>query len=251
MSGRCGWHELPWHPRVRTVAGGPDWVAVDKGAGVLSHPNRAGRDPQALLRAAWEPDWQGYRWGPGEAESLILCHRLDRPTSGVLLLARGRRAERIREAFENGEVRKEYRAVGVGRPERREFRWREQLRRVKTREGDLRVQVVRGGGQEAVTEGRELAFRRHPLPLTLLSLRPLTGRTHQLRVQASRHRVPLLGDRLYGDFGANKRFRERREGAGDRLYLHAYRLECPVGGELLRAEAALPEPFLALFPDPE
>lgn len=250
MSADSGWEHLPWHPRVRVVAGGPDWVAVDKGAGVLSHPNRPGRDPQALLRARWEPDPQAYRWGVGEAESLVLCHRLDRPTSGVLLLARGSRAGLLQEAFAGGSVRKEYRAVAVGRPERREFRWRDRLRRGKTREGELRVQVVGSGGQEALTEGRELAFRRHPLPLTLLALEPVTGRTHQLRVQAARHRLPLLGDRLYGDFGANKRFRGGSRGEGDRLYLHAHRISCPAGDQLLRAEAPLPAPFLALFPDP-
>ncbi|MFP4493665.1 MAG: RluA family pseudouridine synthase [Puniceicoccaceae bacterium] len=237
------WKSLPWHPKVRVLDSDDEWVAVEKPAGVLSHPNGPGDRGRCLLRAPWEKRTESYRPGEGPDGGIGLCHRLDGPTSGVILLAAGEGVGRLRRAFEDGRIRKRYWAVVVGRPEQRRFLWRDRL--VKEKEGGkVRVRVG-SSGREAETRGEEKDFRRDPLPLALLLLEPGTGRTHQLRVQAARHGLPILGDRNYGDFGANRVFRSRF--STRRLFLHAWDLRWTWKGREARVAAEVPGEFVSLF----
>jgi tRNA pseudouridine65 synthase len=154
-------------------------------------------------------------------------HRLDRATSGALLLALDAgTARRLQEQFESGGVEKRYLAL---------------VRGIPPEEGVIDHPVPRGPGGErvdAVTEFRRLAtFERY----ALVEARPRTGRFHQIRRHFKHLSHPLIGDVRYGKGEHNRLFRERF--GLHRLALHALELafEHPETGERLRIAAPIPE----------
>jgi 23S rRNA pseudouridine955/2504/2580 synthase len=188
------------HRSVRPVhCDGNGLCAVDKAAGVLSHPNETEISRSALLRAPYDLRQRAYRLPEG---CLFLLNRLDVATEGILLLALDAAvAEAVREGFAGGQVQKTYHALVVGAVSRREH-WYDRLRR---RSEGGRLEVRLGGSVRAETEVIPLEVISSFLgPLTLLQLSPLTGKTHQLRVQCAARHFPILGDELYGDFALNR-----------------------------------------------
>lgn len=171
-----------------------------------------------------------------QARFLELAHRLDRDTSGLLIVAKKRAAlVELHRMLREGEVDKRYAAVVKGRWIGGERELRERLHKYVTAGGERRV-AVHHGGLEAATRARPLAVAED---FSLLELRLLTGRTHQIRVHLAHAGHPVLGDDKYGDFALNRLL--AREGVR-RLMLHARRLELahPVTRERLRLESPLP-----------
>src|SRR5229473_3119366 len=168
---------------------------------------------------------------------LELAHRLDRETSGLLILAKKRSAlTALHAALRGGKVRKCYLALVKGR-------WRDDKRRVDlplkkylTKSGERRVSVDREGRESQTVFRRERAFR----DCTLLSAELLTGRTHQIRVHLAHLGFPVAGDDKYGDFELNRGLAKR---GLRRMFLHAGGLEFahPLSGEALKLHAPLPE----------
>ncbi|MBC2604108.1 RluA family pseudouridine synthase [Puniceicoccus vermicola] len=239
------WKKLPWMKGVEVLISGEDWVAVNKPAGVLSHPNGPKDADRAVLSLPWSDETEVFGAPDGDFPEIRLCHRLDGPTSGILLLALADQADWFIKAFEEGRIHKTYRAVVAGRPRSRTFVWKDRLVR-GNEEGKLRVRVG-GNGMRAETAGSEVGFRRDGIPLSLLKLEPGTGRTHQIRVQAAKHGLPIIGDRNYGDFGANRAF--RRKHSTQRLFLHATELSWRREGRKIRVVSTPPEEFSELFPN--
>jgi 23S rRNA pseudouridine955/2504/2580 synthase len=182
-----------------------------------------------------------------EAKFLELVHRLDRDTSGVMLLARKRAAlVSLHAQLRDGAVDKHYAVLVRGR-------WRDELRRVRlalhkfaTKDGERRVRVDDATGQEAETIFRRVeTWPRHDPPLALLDAELRTGRTHQIRVHLTHLGFPLAGDDKYGDFAWN---RELGKQGLRRMFLHAKEIafDHPQTGERVRFESPLP-PDLARF----
>jgi 23S rRNA pseudouridine955/2504/2580 synthase len=183
-----------------------------------------------------------------------LVHRLDRDTSGVLVVARTPGvAAKLAAAFRGRTVEKVYWAVVVGRPVPVEGRVDLALKRITGQpEGARRVAVAEPGDADranAITEYRTLdhAGRR----LAWLELRPLTGRTHQLRVHCAALGAPILGDVAYGTPRSEPegpRNSALIEGLSERLHLHARQISLPhpAGGTLV-VEADLPAHMQATF----
>jgi 23S rRNA pseudouridine955/2504/2580 synthase len=182
-----------------------------------------------------------------QAKFLELVHRLDRDTSGVLLVAKKRAALlALHAALREGRVDKRYLVLVRGK-------WRDAKRQVDlpltrfvTGGGERRVRVERTGGQLA----RTVFYRRETWPdaspsLSLLEAELHTGRTHQIRVHLTHLGFPLAGDDKYGDFAWNKAL--GRQGL-KRMFLHAWRLGLshPVEPREMVFEAPLP-PDLANF----
>ena len=169
-----------------------------------------------------------------------LVHRLDKDTSGLLLIARtGQAARRLAESFRDRETEKLYWAIVVGVPPKKEGMIDLPLaKRPGARDREL-MQVDEENGQKAITHFREIdrAGRR----AAILALWPRTGRTHQLRVHCAEMGCPILGDRKYG--GEEALLAAVAEGR--RLHLHARRLALPhpSGKGELKAEAELPPHF--------
>jgi 23S rRNA pseudouridine1911/1915/1917 synthase len=200
-----------------------DLIAVDKPAGLLSEPARAPGAANLL-------DLASARFGP-----LTLFHRLDRDTSGVVLLTLGGPVNRYLDgAFKAGAVRKEYLAV-VAASNRlaRQGVIDARLGRHPSRR-DM-MAVAERGGQRAVTRYEIIAEDQG---LHWVRLWPETGRTHQLRVHLASLGAPILGDRLY-----NPAWQQHM-----RLMLHALRITLPAADGW--PERSFVAPLPADFPAP-
>jgi 23S rRNA pseudouridine955/2504/2580 synthase len=166
-----------------------------------------------------------------QTKLLELAHRLDRDTSGLLIVAKKRTAlVELHRMLRDGEVEKIYVAVVKGAPPQDSFEMREALHKHVTGSGERRVSVHEDG-KAALTRVRVLKRGK----FSLLEVRLLTGRTHQIRVHLAHAGFPVVGDEKYGDFALNKELRQR-------LMLHAAKLSLkhPLTGERLKLESAMP-----------
>ena len=176
-------------------------------------------------------------------ERLELVHRLDRETSGCLIVSKRRQALRaLHAAMRDGGIGKYYTALAVGAWPRDAADVRAPLRKNVLNSGERMVVVARDG-KPCHTRFEVL---RRCAGATLLTAEPVTGRTHQIRVHARFIGCPLVGDDKYGDDEANKRFRAL---GGNRLFLHASRLRftSPAAAGPVEVIAPLPEPLQALL----
>jgi 23S rRNA pseudouridine1911/1915/1917 synthase len=194
-------------------------VVIDKPSGLLSEtpPLRPAPNLHGLAEQQFGP--------------LTLLHRLDRDTSGVLVLARTALANRVLgAAWQSGAVVKEYVAI-VAAPNLLHEGGRISARLAPDPQRRERMKVVEKGGQGAATRYEVLARQAERC---FVRLWPETGRTHQLRVHLALLQAPILGDRLYGDVQA-----------APRLLLHARQITLPdpAGGGLRTFTAPLPPEF--------
>ena len=177
------------------------------------------------------------RSGRPQAKFLELVHRLDRETSGVLLLAKKRSALTALHAdLRDRSMDKRYIAAVAGRVRDEKRRVKVALRKYSTGEGERRVAVDDAEGQEAETIFRRLARNDE---FTLLEAELLTGRTHQIRVHLAHIGHPILGDEKYGDFALNRSLKKR---GLKRMFLHAAELSFshPASGVKVTVHAPLP-----------
>ncbi|MCF7557231.1 23S rRNA pseudouridine(955/2504/2580) synthase RluC [Pseudomonas petrae] len=172
-----------------------------------------------------------------DAKELELVHRLDRDTSGLLMIAKKRSMLRhLHEQLRGDGVDKRYMALVRGSWPTAQKQVRAPLLKSNLRSGERMVEVNEEG-KEALTLFKVL--RRFGEFATLVEARPITGRTHQIRVHALHAGHCIAGDPKYGDEDFS---REIRDLGGKRLFLHAYALTVPLpdGGEL-KLEAPVDE----------
>ncbi len=206
------------------IAEDRDFLVIDKPAGIASHGGSGvAFGAIELLRAA------------RPKEHLELVHRLDRDTSGVLVLARSRRGlTGLQALIREGAVRKQYLCLMTGRLERAKFDVNAPLRKSVLAGGERMVRID-DDGKPALTFFRELERYRGA---SLVEATLGSGRTHQIRVHAAYAGHPVAGDPKYGDREANRRFREL---GLKRLFLHATRFEFELGGRACSFSAPLPD----------
>ena len=216
------WEGVPWGPGVTRVAlDGNGLAALDKPEGVLSHPNGPRDVDRSLVRAAYDTGEECFEWaGPdGRPRRLWLINRLDSATSGLILAASdGDLAREVRAQFQRRRVRKVYQALVFGKPRQTSEDWRDRLE-VRKQGGVIRTSAGAGSlpAQSRMTLVRTSASTPR---LSLIRLEPQTGRSHQLRVQCAKRGLPIVGDRTYGNFGANREF--ARAGGPKRMFLHSF-----------------------------
>lgn len=177
------------------------------------------------------------------ADFLELAHRLDRETSGCLLLAKRRSAlTRLQELQRAGKIEKRYLALLAGRIRKGAWRADMPLRKNTLKSGE-RVVRVDPEGKKAVT--RFKIIRRYA-DASLVEASLETGRTHQIRVHAAASGSPILGDPKYGEATVNRRWRDQ---GLRRLFLHAasLRFEWPGNAQALHIEAPLPDDLRLLI----
>ena len=199
-------------------------LVVDKPPGVVVHPSK-GHATGTLVNGLAAHGVAG-----GDPERPGIVHRLDRDTSGLLVVARSPRAHRkLGQAMRRREIARTYTALVHGRPPPA---LTVDLPVGRDRRRRTRMAAGPDAGREAVTHFRLL----EQLPSTaLLEARLETGRTHQIRVHAESAGHQVVGDPLYGRAGAPRFGLERQ-------FLHASRLELahPESGELIAVESPLP-----------
>ncbi len=206
-------------------------IALNKPAGL---PVQGGPGIAAHLDA-----WlDALRFG---ADRPRLVHRLDRDTSGVLLLARSPGvAAKLAALFRGREIDKTYWAVVTRRPVPPEARIEMPLRRVTGGRGE-RTMIAEPNDPDAARAATEYRTIDHAGRIAWLELRPHTGRTHQLRVHCVAVGAPILGDLKYARPDQNGAFAATVTGLSDALHLHARALDLPhPAGGTLRLEADLP-----------
>lgn len=239
--GRVSVGHTPIDEEVRDVplpilARGRGWLAVDKPSGIVVHPVNAVRE-NSLIRMLRRQEG---------APTLRLVHRLDRETTGALLVAEdAATASALSTAFERGDVHKEYLAIVGGAVAGDEGTIEMAIGADDGRRVFVR-RTVKQGGERAVTRWR--VERRLPRA-TLLRLFPETGRRHQLRVHLAAIGHPVLGDILYGRPDADylglvtgSRDARRDDGAPARQLLHCARLVFPDPAESGDADVIAPVP---------
>lgn len=186
-------------------------LVVCKPAGMLSQKDR----PEAQSLVEWAKHYRKTRENKPGNVYLGLVHRLDRPVSGIVVLAKtSKAAARLSASFRNNEVTKRYWGIVEGPwagPMHGE--WTDPLA-ADERLGRVVVVGPESGGKTAHTHWQ---VRQRLGPLTWLQLCPKTGRKHQLRCQCASHGHPLVGDRRYGSTTR----------LGDWLALHAAFLSFP------------------------
>lgn len=225
---------IPPLTRERILYEDADLVVIDKPAGVSVTARSDGPSLPELLGALAESVG---------ANKLLPAHRLDRDTSGALILARdGKTRDALFEMFKEREVLKAYEALTHGHFPSATALYSSRIAKLGEDGGQGRWGSVKRGGLEAVTEVRRLAAQGG---LSHLRVFPRTGRSHQIRVHLSEAGHPVLGDALYG--------RNAPQTAGiapPRHMLHARGLifAQPRSGAKVAIEAPYPEDFRELIP---
>ena len=210
-----------------------DVIAVNKAAGMVVHPavgNRSGTLVHALLHLYPRTTW------PGESDRAGIVHRLDRDTSGVILVARTVTAhEALAKQFRQRTIEKEYLALVHGRV---------------TRVGEVDAAIGRHPSDRkrmstSARRSRAAVTSYEPIETfattTLLLVRPRTGRTHQIRVHLAAAGWPIVADPLYGR-GRSKSDAKRADPIMPRLALHASRIafDHPTTGQRMVVGARRP-----------
>ena len=206
-----------------------DLIVVNKPAGMVVHP-AAGHASGTLVNAVlgYDPDMEGI----GGEERPGLVHRLDKETSGLIVLAKNERAHNwLQEQFRLRKVEKTYLALVDGKPPTPAGRVEAPIGRDPSHRKKMAI-VSAGKGREAVSEYKTLeVFKEH----TLLEFHPQTGRTHQIRLHCAFLGCPIVGDSVYGKRNFTLEIK--------RHFLHAFRLKITLPNE------KQPHTFEAELPD--
>jgi 23S rRNA pseudouridine1911/1915/1917 synthase len=192
-------------------------IVVNKPAGMVVHP-AAGHASGTLVNAVlgYEPDIEGI----GGEERPGVVHRLDKDTSGLIIMAKNERAHRwLQDQFRLRKVEKTYLALVDGKPPTPTGRVEAPIGRDPNQRKKMAITSL-AKGREAVSEYKTLeSFPRH----TLLEFHPQTGRTHQIRVHCAFLGCPIVADEIYGHKKASLNL--------ERHFLHAFRLKITLPGE--------------------
>ena len=204
-----------------------DVIVINKPAGILTHSKGALNDEFTVADF-----FRRYTSVGLETNRPGIVHRLDRDTSGVMIGARTPEAfQRLKKQFAERHAKKTYLAVVAGKPRQQQAKIDVPLGRNPAAPSTFRADPR---GKSAQTIYKVLASQSS---MSLLALRPRTGRTHQLRVHLAYIGTPIVGDRIYGS-------------AGERLLQHAYQLEITTRAGLRQTFVAPPPAaFMALFPE--
>jgi len=189
-------------------------LVIDKPAGVAVHGGSGVSFGVIEQLRASRPD----------AKFLELVHRLDRETSGLLLLAKKRSAlTSLHEQMRDGLTDKRYLTMVAGDWKNARQHIKLALHKYTTADGERRVTVSDEGGQPSHTI---FSLRKKFEGFALLEAELKTGRTHQIRVHLSSSGFPILGDDKYGDFALNKALQKATDtrGALKRMFLHAHQI---------------------------
>jgi len=211
---------LPLNENVRILEANADGlVAIEKPPGALSHPNKREEIARSVLRANYDYANEYFFWEGEEGRECRawLINRLDSPTSGVMLLALNEQISGIvKQVFATHKASKFYYAIVRHVPKTNAGTWSDKLRKDAV-VGARKIKKLRQ--VSAKSDFQLITKPTGGFPVAMLKLSPITGRTHQLRVQCKKHGHPIVGDRTYGHFAFNKEV--RLETGEKRMMLHS------------------------------
>ena len=224
-----------------------DLLACNKPAGLVVHPGTGHLRHDTLIDLATAYLLENKK--VKSPEDLALVHRLDRDTSGVILIAKSKTAvRRLHEAFRSRSLVKEYAAICHNRPPKNEDDVTLHLARRRDERGETTMRVEEWSAHTELSRSRyRLASFVHGLSKVEVNLD--TGKTHQIRVHLAHLGAPIVGDTRYGTAALDEALFSRRTHLPRRLYLHAWKLEVPNprGGKPLIIKAPLPSEFTQIM----
>jgi 23S rRNA pseudouridine1911/1915/1917 synthase len=214
-----------------------NYIVIEKPAGVLVHPTAA-NEPDTLVGYLEEkyPDFKKQNWVEPERAGIV--HRLDKETSGLIIMAKNPQTlKNLQNKFREREVKKTYQALVAGRtPDTGKI----DVPIVRDNQKDMmRTQIMsfsfsRGTAREAITEFKIIArYKYKKDDLSLVEVYPATGRMHQIRVHMKHEGFPLIGDPLYINKLSKRISKELNI---ERQFLHAVKLE--IDGHIFESELA-------------
>ncbi len=212
-------------------------LAINKPVGLITHPasgHWTGTFVNAVLHHCQQLNIENEQ-RPG------IVHRLDKDTTGVLLAAKYPVAQqRLTALFALRQIRKDYLAICINNPGHGEIKasiGRHPVHRKL-------MSVVEKGGKDSFTTYETLTYNGQ---LSLVNLRLITGRTHQIRVHMKHLGFPVLGDPLYGNISINKKFKESDQIERQLLHAHCLQFIHPMTQEKLTITAPLPQDMTKLI----
>ena len=219
-------------------------VALVKPTNMLCVPAQAkasGKKTRVIVDAPYDDEQECFDLGG--SEKLYLLHRLDAATSGLLLMSTSKEtARQVNRLFKQRLVQKEYKALVFCPP-----RWQGLLEEVVWSD-DLPWRDKTVAAETVLVAGNRVVGTDPPT--ALLTLRPKTGFTHQLRIQCAKRLFPIVGDSRHGNFQLNRAFfssrpqDDKEPGPSRRMFLHAESLSFRIGEQQLSFHAPLPPEFL-------
>jgi 23S rRNA pseudouridine955/2504/2580 synthase len=221
-----------------------DVLACDKPVGLVVHPGSGHLSGDTLFDLA-----AAYLLANKKIvaiDDMALVHRLDRDTSGVILIAKNKRALRgLHEEFRDRSLIKHYVAICHHRPSDHEGEIVERLERSRDQKGETTMRV----GKDGLFSRTRYRLEAFDNDRSRIELFLDTGRTHQIRAHMAHAGAPLVGDTRYGDAALDERLFSSRRDIPVRLYLHAWKLAVshPSTGKPLRLMSPLPPGFAAIM----
>jgi len=218
-------------------------IVCNKPAGLVVHPGSGHSRGDSLIELA-----QAYlidKTGGSAENEAALVHRLDRDTSGVILIAKNKRTLRtLHEGFVERSIEKEYRAICHNRPPEYNGTISIGLNRTHERNSGMKMRVSAKGGAQAVSRYEILEYHND---ISSVAVYLETGKTHQIRVQMAHVGAPIIGDVRYGDSQLDNRLFGGKH--SPRLFLHAARLSFkhPDTKKSVTVKAPLPDEFLSIM----
>ena len=204
-----------------------DFLIIEKPAGVAVHGG-SGVSSGVI---------EHLRAGQQKSSFLELVHRLDKETSGILMLAKKRQAlVALHEQIRAGQTKKIYLALVDGKPDQKLTQIEHSLRKFLSKNGERRVLVDNTNGKPSITVVKSIDYVGD---YTLVEADLRTGRTHQIRVHLAHEYLPILGDDKYGDFTLNRRLQSH---GLKRMFLHAHRFSFthPKSNKKITIDSKLP-----------
>lgn len=235
-----------------------DVMVIEKPRGLITHPVEMLKKKKDVLHtvsvSAWALRHNIKMWGVGEYKNRPgVVHRLDKETSGVMLLAKTQKMfDHLKNQFKDRTIQKKYIALTHGDIEKTEFaldfdiamgKDGKMASRPKVKQVNLKNVKSLQPGKNALTECKVI---ERFVGYTLVEARPKTGRTHQIRVHLYAHNNPIVGDPLY----YNKKVQHRRDKEFKRLFLHAAEISfTDLEGVVQTFSSPLPEELEAFKAD--
>jgi len=203
--------------------------AFEKYPGVQTHPSADHKShSRTLLKADFNPESESYTWidSANRKNYLHLVHRLDAPTSGVILATTNKKWSNIlKQCFAERMVNKTYHAVVKANHRIKTGYWKDTLLK-ENKNGKIRVKRHKSGQIATAFMEIERLSNSAGKFLALVKLNPQSGRTHQLRVQCATRGMPIIGDKTYGDFSLNRKITKNTK--IERMFLHATQVEIKI-----------------------
>ncbi|MFH1749421.1 MAG: RluA family pseudouridine synthase [bacterium] len=210
-------------------------MIINKPAGLLVHPTNS--EKQNTVSNILLYTHPKIKFGQRDRKGIV--HRLDRETSGILVIPKDKEIfQEIQKLFKDNQIKKTYIAVVIDKPKSNEFNISTRQKR-STKDPTKNIVVHTDEGRSAQTKVKVLKTKKlKNQTISILELKPKTGRMHQLRLQLSYLNLPILGDSKYG----NKLSQSFSKKLGiERQLLHAYKIEFTLGNKKYKATARIPK----------